>query len=147
MDEVSRHNSSCIIELVSRTLQEAGQNLRVWEHQHREVFEIAEARGDPKPKSLALLAARPKPAQLGGTKADNTVREAKNQYVLTWLHLAVAKYHLKCATLCHLRKSHTHCRIGCLAVCVVSPDPAETSCGGSSPEELATSRIFKTLLM
>ena len=45
-------------------------------------------------------------------KADNTVREAKNQYLMTFLNLLTAKFLLKSCTLCHLRKSHTHCRIG-----------------------------------
>ena len=45
-------------------------------------------------------------------KADNTVREAKNQYLMTYLNLLTAKFLLKSCTLCHLRKSHTHCRIG-----------------------------------
>ena len=31
---------------------------------------------------------------------------------MTYINLLVAKYHLRSATLCHLRKSHTHCRIG-----------------------------------
>lgn len=45
-------------------------------------------------------------------QADNTVREAKNSFVMSYLHLLCARYHLRTTTLCHLRKSHTHCRIG-----------------------------------
>ena len=45
-------------------------------------------------------------------KADNTVREAKNSYLMTFLNALVGKFFLRSATLAHLRKSHTHCRIG-----------------------------------
>ena len=53
------------------------------------------------------------------SKADNTVREAKNQYLMSFLNVLVGKYFLKSASLCHLRKSHTHCRIGAPAVFLV----------------------------
>lgn len=45
-------------------------------------------------------------------EADNTVREAKNQFCLTYLHLLAAQHRFRVVALCHLRKSHTHCRIG-----------------------------------
>ena len=34
--------------------------------------------------------------------------------MLTYLHLLVAKNFFRTACLCHLRKSHTHCRVGLL---------------------------------
>ena len=46
------------------------------------------------------------------TKVDNTVRECKNQQVLSYLHLLVGTHRFRASCLCHLRKSHSHCRIG-----------------------------------
>ncbi len=99
------------------------------------------------------------------SEADNTVRESKNQYVLTYLHLLVAKGFFKATSLACLRKSHTHCRVGSFAgskhlfhlppislgktslsdfskLCVT-----EISCGGLSLAELVMNPIFKILLM
>ena len=45
-------------------------------------------------------------------KADNTVREAKNRFVLTWLHLQCLRGRFRTATLAMPRKSHSHDRIG-----------------------------------
>eukprot|EP00435_Cladocopium_sp_Y103_P003030 s1878_g1.t1 len=43
--------------------------------------------------------------------SDNTVREAKNQYLLGYLNNLVAKYKMKMVGLLNLRKSHTHDRL------------------------------------
>ena len=45
-------------------------------------------------------------------KADNTVRETKNQYVMSWLNALVTQGRFRSTALAFLRKSHTHCRIG-----------------------------------
>ena len=46
------------------------------------------------------------------SEADNTVRECKNQYVLTYLSLLVSQGRFKTTGFCSLRKGHTHCRVG-----------------------------------
>ena len=46
------------------------------------------------------------------SKADNTVREAKNQNLLRWLHLQVQRGRFRTGTLACPRKSHSHDRIG-----------------------------------
>ena len=45
-------------------------------------------------------------------QAENTVREAKNRFVLSWLHFQTLKSRFRSCTLMMLRKSHTHDRIG-----------------------------------
>lgn len=45
-------------------------------------------------------------------QADNTVREAKNRFVLSWLHLQCIRNHFRTVTLAMPRKSHSHDRIG-----------------------------------
>ena len=45
-------------------------------------------------------------------KADNTVREARSWYVMTWLHVQVLRGRFRSATLSMPRKSHSHDRIG-----------------------------------
>lgn len=81
MDECTRHDSSSIMELVSRTLES--------------VFRIATAKNIAMPTTLLL-------------GSDNTVREAKNQYTMRYLINLVAKYHMRVTGLLNLRKSHTH---------------------------------------
>ncbi|CAK9006089.1 unnamed protein product [Durusdinium trenchii] len=88
MDECSRHDSSAILEMISRAVEDA-----TW---------VSFCTG-----FLQFIYV---------VKADNTVREAKNQHVLTYLHLAVGRHLFRSACLCHLRKSHTHCRVGHSAV-------------------------------
>ena len=46
------------------------------------------------------------------------MRESKNQYCLTYLHMLVAQHRMKLCCLACLRKSHTHCRIG---NCLIEP--------------------------
>lgn len=85
MDDVARHNSSCIIEVVARTLQEATSKTFQKHDQEaclltiflrtnsgkiakicvlsrgmikpRQVFDICDKRGDPRPRCLCLIAA------------------------------------------------------------------------------------------
>lgn len=45
-------------------------------------------------------------------EADNTVREAKNRFVMAWVHHQIARGRFRSGTLMMLRKSHTHDRIG-----------------------------------
>ena len=40
------------------------------------------------------------------------MREAKNQFVQYYLNTLVSQNRMKSTVMCHLRKSHTHCRIG-----------------------------------
>lgn len=54
--------------------------------------------------------ANPQNMALPKAKADNTVRECKNQYMMTYLRLLVAQ--LRTVAMAFLRKSHTHCRVG-----------------------------------
>ncbi|CAK9073825.1 unnamed protein product [Durusdinium trenchii] len=83
LDDCSRHDSSAIIEMISQAVEDVS-----WLCQGVFVFN-----------------------KTSTYQADNTVREAKNQYLLTYIHLAVAKHLFRSACLCHLRKSHTHCRV------------------------------------
>ena len=46
------------------------------------------------------------------SKADNTVREAKNRFMLSWLHLQTLRGRFRSTSLMMLRKAHTHDRIG-----------------------------------
>lgn len=85
LDEDQRHDSSCVIELVARTLER--------------VAEIASAEGRKFPSTILLW-------------GDNTVREAKNQMVLKYLGSLVGRFYVRCAASCFLRKSHSHDLIG-----------------------------------
>ena len=51
------------------------------------------------------------------TETDNTVREGKNRFVLSWLHQQVQRLRFRSGSLMLLRKSHTHDRIGRVSVC------------------------------
>ena len=76
------------------------------------------------------------------------MREAKNQFLLTYLNLLVSQGRFQCAALLTLRKSHTHCRIGTLVLKQILWDPVwlrcpsfrhtatETNCGGLSVGEI-----------
>ena len=46
------------------------------------------------------------------SEADNTVREAKNRFVLSWMHLQCLRGRFRTTTLAMPRKSHSHDRIG-----------------------------------
>jgi len=81
MDEITKHDSSCIMEILARTIES--------------IYEIATSTGKPMPTSLLLA-------------SDNTVREAKNQFVLRYLCNLCGRYRFKMCGLINLRKSHTH---------------------------------------
>ncbi|CAE6950458.1 unnamed protein product [Symbiodinium sp. CCMP2592] len=92
MDEPTKHDSACVVECLALSLER-----------------------DPRLQVRCILS-------LGCSNpvvADNTVREAKNQYVLLYLAALVAQYRMRFSCLANFRKSHTHCRIdqlwGCLA--------------------------------
>ena len=42
------------------------------------------------------------------------MREAKNQFVQYYLNTLTAQNRMRSTVMCHLRKSHTHCRIGAI---------------------------------
>ena len=81
MDESTRHDSSCITEILAQTLEM--------------VNEIAMSRQVPMPGTVLIC-------------SDNTVRESKNQFVLRYLCNLLSKYHVRVTGLLNLRKSHTH---------------------------------------
>ena len=81
MDEITRHDSSAIIEIVARTLES--------------VHQISVSKQRPMPTTVLLA-------------SDNTVREAKNQFVLRYLSNMVGRYKVRVTGLVNLRKSHTH---------------------------------------
>lgn len=85
LDDDQAHDSTCVLELVSQTLERVNQMC------------TKESRRFP---SVVLL------------WADNTVREAKNQYVLKYLAALCGKFLVKTTGLLFLRKSHTHDLIG-----------------------------------
>ena len=84
LDEPTKHDSSCVIEIVALCLE------RVYE----KTLEL----GQPMPGTLLLF-------------SDNTVREAKNSYVLGYLNNLISKYKMRLTGLLCLRKSHSHDRI------------------------------------
>ena len=81
MDEITRHDSSCIIEILARTLES--------------VYEISVSKHRPMPTTVLLA-------------SDNTVREAKNQFVLRYLCNLAGRFKVRVSGLVNLRKSHTH---------------------------------------
>ena len=84
MDENMRHDSSCVCETVARALER--------------VMQLARAKGRPAPTSVLAL-------------SDNTVRESKNQYFLSYILNLTASGKMKLAGLLNLRKSHSHDQI------------------------------------
>ena len=85
MDEPARHDSAALIEMISLTIEEV---MLMCKEQHRS-----------RPTCLVI-------------NADNTVRECKNQFMMSYLHLLVAQHRFRSCAMCFLRKSHTHCRVG-----------------------------------
>lgn len=142
-DEPAAHDSSAIIEMVARTIEDVTLSEPVFVNRAllvlkqvwvpglpSQVMRISGEEGHQPPSRLILNAtwfssakwtlkwslnkkglylSLPKP---NNNKADNTVREAKNQYCMTYLNLLVAQSRFRLSCLAHLRKSHTHCRIG-----------------------------------
>lgn len=81
LDECTRHDSSCITELLARTVET--------------IYDISMSAGRSMPSTLLLA-------------SDNTVREAKNQYVMRYLCNMCARYKFRVTGLLNLRKSHSH---------------------------------------
>ena len=84
LDEITRHDASAIVDMVALTLEDC--------------YQTATHTNKSMPTSLLIM-------------SDNTVREAKNQYLLGYLNNLVAKYKMKMVGLLNLRKSHTHDRL------------------------------------
>lgn len=84
MDEPTRHDSSTIVEIVSICLER--------------VHQICQEKHLPMPSTLLLF-------------SDNTVRECKNQFLLSYLNNLVSKRKMRLAGLMCLRKSHSHDQI------------------------------------
>lgn len=119
---IDTYLSLCYLFTVSGLLSDQISNLT-------QVFRICDKVGRPHPTTLLLNApgrARGQALFRGllcshelydgdyNPEADNTVRECKNQYVLTFLNLLVTQGRFRTTAFCSLRKSHTHCRIGIL---------------------------------
>lgn len=79
--ETLSHGSDFCIDVLCRTIQH--------------VQEICRRRGAPLPRHLVI-------------QSDNTVAQAKNQWVCLWLSWLVAQGHFETATLNFLRVGHTH---------------------------------------
>ena len=84
MDEPTRHDSSCVAEIIARSVER--------------VFELCQKRGRQMPSKLVVL-------------GDNTVRELKNQINLGYIARLCGLRKMKMCALMFLRKSHTHNRI------------------------------------
>ena len=84
MDDPTRHDSNCIVEIISLGLER--------------VSEICRRQNRKMPRTLLVL-------------ADNTVRETKNQYVFSYINNLVAQRKMRLAGCMFLRKSHTDDRI------------------------------------
>ena len=81
MDEVTKHDASSVVDMVAQTLEMIAKE--------------CEASQRPMPQTCLII-------------ADNTVGEAKNQYLLAYLCNLCAAFKMRlCGLLC-LRKSHTH---------------------------------------
>ena len=81
LDECTRHDSSCVIECIARTLED--------------VKRISETTGRCMPSTVFVC-------------SDNTPREAKKQYMLSYLVALTSKNLCRCTGLLNLRKSHSH---------------------------------------
>ena len=84
LDENAKHDSNSITQCVAEGLEK--------------VQEICHRRGQAMPSKLILI-------------SDNTVREVKNSFVLSYLASMVAARKMRMAAALFLRKSHTHCRL------------------------------------
>ena len=81
LDDCTMHDASAICEMLARTLEQ--------------VHNIALNTGRQMPTTVLLC-------------SDNTVREAKNQYVMMMLANLTAQFKCRVTSLLNLRKSHTH---------------------------------------
>ena len=84
LDEPTKHDASAIVEMVALTLEDC--------------FDTARRTNRQMPRSLLVM-------------SDNTVREAKNQYLLGYLNNLISHFKLRMTGLLNLRKSHTHDRL------------------------------------
>ena len=81
LDECTKHDASCVISLVADALEQVAAICR---SSHRSM-----------PHTCVLF-------------SDNTVREAKNQYTISYIAALLGKFKTRTFGLMHLRKSHTH---------------------------------------
>lgn len=99
MDENCPHGSATITELVAQGIEK--------------VAELCTQRGTRFPGSLLLL-------------GDNTVREMKNTFLMSYLKTLVGQRKFRMAAMLYLRKSHTHDKIdqvwGLLSRCISHED-------------------------
>lgn len=84
MDECTRHDSNCLVQIISEGLEK--------------VQEICTQRNKPMPSKLILI-------------SDNTVREVKNTHCMAFLQNLVGLRKMRMCAMLYLRKSHTHCRL------------------------------------
>lgn len=84
MDESTRHDASAIIEMVALTLEDCKR--------------MSDESGRKMPDTLLVI-------------SDNTVREAKNQFMLSYLSNLTSHFKVRMTGLLNLRKSHTHDRL------------------------------------
>ena len=107
MDESTKHDSACIIECIALVIER--------------VKAISVETGKPFPSTILVA-------------SDNTVREAKNQFLMAYLSNIVARGLVTCSGLLNLRKSHTHDQVdqlwGILARRIASADSFQ------NPEEV-----------
>ena len=84
MDEPTRHDASCVTEIIARGIERVQQ--------------ICERKGRVVPTKLIVC-------------GDNTVRELKNSINLTYMAALISKRKMRLGALAFLRKSHTHDRL------------------------------------
>ena len=84
LDEPTRHDSTAITEMLALTLEN--------------VKRLCDEKGACMPRTLVLI-------------SDNTVREVKNQYCLSYVCNLVSRFRFRLGALLNLRKSHTHDRL------------------------------------
>ena len=84
LDEPTRHDSSCLCEVVALTLER--------------VMRIAAATGRTPPHTVVVA-------------TDNTVRECKNRYFLLYMANLTSHHKLRASALVNLRKAHSHSEI------------------------------------
>lgn len=83
-DDNFPHNSTAVVQLIAEGLER--------------VSEISRARNHRMPSKLIIV-------------GDNTVRELKNRFVLSYISNLLAQRKMRLAGCFFLRKSHTHCRV------------------------------------
>lgn len=84
MDEATKHDSNCIVQIVAEGLEKLAT--------------ICQRRNQPMPSKLVLI-------------SDNTVREVKNSHCMAYLQNLCGLRKMRLCAMLFLRKSHTHCRL------------------------------------